>query len=187
MGICAQEFRELVIQPTLAHLGMTGEEAKSAETLLLGTAVQASGLGFHLKVADAQGVGIFQITPKMHVKIWDKYLINHPELASAIRGLASQHEFLSHPHAELATNLSYATAIAWMIYRRHNKPLPAADDLSGVGQYWWRYYHHDRHVTPDDFCRNFQETVITQAVVTSQEIVTPREIVTTPSDKNMAA
>jgi hypothetical protein len=39
-------------------------------------------------------------------------------MASLVRGLASQHDFLSQPHAELATNLSYATAIAWFMYTR---------------------------------------------------------------------
>ena len=39
-------------------------------------------------------------------------------MASRIRGLASQRAFLSDPDGELQTNLSYCTAIAWLLYQR---------------------------------------------------------------------
>jgi hypothetical protein len=41
-------------------------------------------------------------------------------MASRIRGLASQRAFLSDPEGELQTNLSYCTAIAWLLYQRAN-------------------------------------------------------------------
>jgi hypothetical protein len=156
MGICAEEFRSLVITPTLEHLGEKGAHTLAAANLLLGTAAQESGLGFHLRISRpgikrTRGLGIYQITPKIHVNIWDRYLINLPDLASSVRGLASQHEFLAHPHAELATNLSYATAIAWMIYRRTGKPLPPANDILGLGKYWWRHFPHRSTETALDF------------------------------------
>ncbi|MEX1032195.1 MAG: hypothetical protein WDZ30_02435 [Cellvibrionaceae bacterium] len=159
MGICAEELRNLVITPTLEHLGETGAHALAAENLLLGTAAQESGLGFHLRVKRARGLGIYQITPQIHINIWDRYLINHPDLASNIRGLASQHEFLAHPHAELATNLSYATAIAWMIYRRCGKPLPPADDMLALGKFWARHFPHRSAETARDFSATYKRCV----------------------------
>ena len=42
----------------------------------------------------------------------------NPEMASRVRGLASQRAFLSDPDAELQTNLSYCTAIAWLMQQR---------------------------------------------------------------------
>ena len=141
MGICTEEFRQCVVRPTLEHLG---HWSQAAENLLIGTAAQESGLGFHLTEGNNRGIGIYQIRRRIHRSIWDNYLVNHPELASRIRGLASQHEFLSHPHAELATNLSYATAIAWMIYYRHNKQLPNASDLEALSHFWQRYYQRPR-------------------------------------------
>lgn len=137
MGICAEELREFVIQPTLNHLG---EWSEAAENLLMATAAQASDLGFHLLNRRSRGFGIFQISANSHLDIWDHYLVKDPDLASSVRGLASQHEFLSHPHAELATNLSYATAIAWMIYRRCDQPLPDADDIEGIAKFWAEYW-----------------------------------------------
>lgn len=159
MGICAKELREYVIRPTLEHLGESGATASAAENLLLGTAAQESGLGFHLKVNRGRGLGIYQITPHTHIAIWDKYLINDPDLASAVRGLASQQEFLTHPHAELATNLSYATAIAWMIYRRAGEPLPPATDLPGLAQFWLRHFNRRPSATAADFCTTYKRFI----------------------------
>lgn len=159
MGICAEELRSFVVRPTLEHLGETGERALAAENLLLGTAAQESELGFHLRIKRARGLGIYQVTPQIHVNIWDRYLVRYPDLASEIRGLASQHEFLAHPHAELATNLSYATAIAWMIYRRTNRPLPAASDVLGLGKFWFRHFPHRSMDTAQDFGATFKRCI----------------------------
>lgn len=159
MGICAKEFNELVIKPTLTLLSETGTTTTAQQNLLLGTAAQETGLGFHLKVNRGHGIGVYQITPKTHLAIWDKYLINYPSLASDIRGLASQQEFLAHPHAELATNLSYATAIAWMIYRRNNKPLPDAGDTEAMARYWARYFHYRQGANVEQFCQRYKEFV----------------------------
>jgi len=160
MGICAEELRRLVIRPTLKHLG---EWSPAAENLLLGTAAQESGLGFHLKQQHQRGLGIFQIRPQTHRRIWDNYLVHHPDLASAVRGLASQHEFLSNPHAELATNLSYTTAIAWMIYRRNEKPLPTAEDTDSMGRHWRRHFQRNSHLSveesAEDFTKNYRQYV----------------------------
>ncbi len=159
MGICARELRGLVIRPVLQQLGEEGENVKAAENLLLGTAAQESGLGLHLKLSTSRGLGIYQITPQTHNNIWDRYLVDNPNLASKVRGLASQREFLCHPHAELATNLSYATAIAWMVYRRVDKPLPDAEDILALGKFWARHFHHRPVSQAENFCRHYEQYV----------------------------
>jgi len=159
MGICAKELRALVVRPTLEQLGLSAARADIAENLLLGTAAQESGLGFHLKEERTQSLGIYRISPRTHINIWDKYLVNEPDLASRVRGLASQHEFLNNPHTELATNLRYATAIAWMIYRRVGKSLPKADDIKGLGEYWARYYHHKPKAKVEEFVRHYKQYI----------------------------
>jgi hypothetical protein len=65
-------------------------------------------------------LGLFHITTAQHRDIWDRYLAFKPEIASRVRGLASQRAFLSDPDSELQTNLSYCTAIAWLLYQRSN-------------------------------------------------------------------
>lgn len=139
MGICANELSHYVIRPTLKHIGCY---SRAAECLLLATAAQESGLGSHIHQSRVGGLGIYRISPQRHVRVWDHYLVHHPQLASDIRGLASQHEFLEHPHAELATNLSYATAIAWALYLQGGVVLPQdPDNAEALAGQWWQHFH----------------------------------------------
>ncbi len=119
MYVTAEHLKEQVIHPTLKYLGAW---TAATENFLLSAATDAPELGLFSPRND--GLGIFHITPLQHRDIWDKYLAFNPDLASRIRGLASQRAFLSDPDNELQTNLSYCTAIAWLLYDRSN--------LSGV-------------------------------------------------------
>jgi hypothetical protein len=115
MGINATELNLLVIRPALNALG---ENSQVAESYLLKLAEKRSHYGEHLADVCQSGLGLYQITPESHTALWDTYLAFDPDLASKVRGLASQREFLVHPHAELATNLVYASAIAWLMSKQ---------------------------------------------------------------------
>ncbi len=156
MGICLDELRLLVIRPTLKHL-----RAWSAgmENLLLGTAAQESQLGFHLKQGRRHGLGIYQIQPHTHREIWDDYLIDHPTLASKVRGLASQRDFLDHPHSELATNLRYATAIAWLIYHSTGADQVEENDVASMARLWHHHFHHGPSASARDFQCSYAQLV----------------------------
>jgi len=150
MIFTANDLRHLVIRDTLKYLN---DWSMAAENLLLGTAAQESGLGgWH----EGRRVGLYHITPAMHRAVWDKYLINNPPLASEIRGMAGQHSFLKSPHGELITNLKYATAIAWMVYRRSGQKLPAANNLVELGKFWHRHFHPKAQGTVADFVSNYR-------------------------------
>tara|TARA_B110000503_G_scaffold12013_4_gene16245 strand:+ start:6371 stop:6706 length:336 start_codon:yes stop_codon:yes gene_type:complete len=86
------------------------------ETFLLNAAINAPDVG--LFCARSEGLGLFNITAAQHRDLWDRYLAFNPDLASRVRGLASQRAFLSDPDNELQTNLSYCTAIAWLMQQR---------------------------------------------------------------------
>lgn len=137
MGIYATDLRELVIRPTLVSLN---EWSQTAENLLIGTAAQESQLGFRMHPDNDSGLGLYRISAQTHTQVWDKYLITDPELASRLRGLASQQQFLKSPHNELIINLSYATGIAWMIYKRHNPMLSDNLNVYELATYWLHYY-----------------------------------------------
>ena len=161
MGICAKELRLLVIRPTLKHLDLW---SPTAENLLLGTAAQESGLGYFLQTKNQRALGIYQITPRMHRLIWDKFLAHQPELASKVRGLASQREFLLHPHAELATNLAYATAVAMMVYLRAGRTLPkdCSNDPQKLGHCWRRTFHSHPQGTVAEFVSHYNHLVLNE-------------------------
>jgi len=157
MGICAKELLRWVIEPTLQRIGVT---APGAAQLLLATAAQESGMGAHIRPDGQRGLGIYQIQGLTHRHVWDDYLVHHGDLASTVRGLASQHDFLNQPHAELTTNLSYATAIAWLIYARHEDfSLQEEADAEELADLWKRFYHPKSDMTTDEFIRNYREQI----------------------------
>lgn len=153
MGLCPDELRHLVIRPTLEYLG---QYSLAAETLLVGTAAVESAMGYELKQHQGRGLGVYHITPRSHQLLWDQYLAKFPDLASKVRGLASQHEFLANPHSELTTNLRYATAIAWLLYARKGKPLPDAKDVPAMAKYWHRHFHSRPQASVDTFIDRYQ-------------------------------
>jgi len=161
MGICAEELRQWVIKPTLKRIG---QYSKAAENLLIATAAQESQLGEHIKRQGQRGLGIYQINSLAHRHIWDDYLAQRPDLASVVRGLASQRDFLNHPHTELATNLCYATAIAWLMYSRHeNFELPNVDDAESMAKCWKRYFHPKTTVSLQDFIDSYHHYEMEEA------------------------
>lgn len=114
MYITAEHLREQVIKPTLEYLGAWTE---SMEQELLDDALGERDRGLFQR--NQTGLGLFQISSAQHRDLWDRYLAFRPDLASRVRGLASQRAFLSNPDSELQTNLSYSTAIAWLMRQRH--------------------------------------------------------------------
>lgn len=150
MGISSHDFLCQVIQPTLQSLGVN---SPGAEQLLLATAHFQSGLGQHLQWHDS--IGIYGISAPQHLHLWDRHLAFDADLASQIRGMASQHEFLKNPHLELATNLRYATAIAWMIYRFNGANIPdtfTAQDLSRCWQHCFGEQPGSNRAAADFLC-----------------------------------
>ena len=113
MYVTAEHLRDQVIRPTLKYMGAW---TAACEEYLLNAAVNAPDVG--LFSARSEGLGLFHITAAQHRDLWDRYLAFNPDLASRVRGLASQRAFLTDPDSELQTNLSYCTAIAWLMHQR---------------------------------------------------------------------
>ncbi|SEI78462.1 hypothetical protein SAMN04244572_01680 [Azotobacter beijerinckii] len=152
MGIAASELSKHVIRPTLFYLGRSSD---AAEALLLGIAATQSALGAALH--RHHGHGLYGIREASHLQLWDRYLALNPDLASHVRGLASQHAFLISPHLELTVNLRYATAIAWLLVEAQQLPLPSADDLPGQARIWGRVFHPGGR--PEEFLDAWQRCV----------------------------
>ena len=152
MGIAACELSQYVIRPTLLYLG---RHSNAAEALLLGAAASQSGLGSALD--DKHGHGLYRIAALRHQQLWDQHLALDPELASQVRGLASQHAFLSGPQLELAVNLRYATAIAWLLVEQQRPALPAPGDVLAMARIWKEIFHPQGRLR--DFTQAWQTCV----------------------------
>lgn len=122
MYVTAEHLRDQVIRPTLEYLGAW---TPACEDFLLNAAVDAPQIGLFSTRND--GLGLFNITAAQHRDLWDRYLAFNPDLASRVRGLASQRAFLSDPDSELQTNLSYCTAVAWLMHKRAGGKLEQPD------------------------------------------------------------
>lgn len=129
MHITDEHLREQIIRPTLEYLGVWSDHAEGE---LLAAALDDTEVGLFSR--RQTGMGLFHITPSQHRDLWDRYLAFKPDIASRVRGLASQRAFLSNPDSELQTNLSYCTAIAWLLYQRaqKNPGLPATQSAQPV-------------------------------------------------------
>lgn len=135
--VSTDSLRTAVTEPTMDFLGV---RCSATEDLILGTLLAMSSLP-RVKCAP-DGVGPYGIPRSVHTEIWDNHLAKSPDLASRVRGLASQHCFLKNPHAELGFNLAYATAIAWAIYDCRGVVPEGPSGLAELASIWQTAYPH---------------------------------------------
>ena len=109
MRVSSSAIYQDIVQPCLAYLNIANDQLG-----VFLTAVQS----VHHHGTSRNTFGLYRISHDQHWEIWDHYLVHYPDLASRIRGMASQHRFLENPDAELIVNHGYATAIAAMITKR---------------------------------------------------------------------
>ena len=147
-----RHFRELVIRPTLQNLGLW---SPAAENLLLGTAIQESGLVYLKQIGGGPALGVYQIEPATHDDVWRNYLAFRQDLKRRAMDV-STNRWSGTP--QLVTNLAYATAIARIIYRRVPEPLPPPGDIEGMGAYWKQYFNTPAgRGTAAQFILNYRE------------------------------
>ena len=151
------QLRALVVRPTLHAIRLY---SPAAEDLLIGTAVQESGLRHLRQMGDGPARGLWQIEPATHRDVWENYLAYREEMASRVRGLASQHAWMDDFDHELVFNLAYACAIARLVYYRDPHPLPHHGDVEGYAACWKRVYNTPQGAgTEEEFLNNWYNFV----------------------------
>ncbi|HLA32104.1 MAG TPA: hypothetical protein VJ047_13875 [Pseudomonas sp.] len=131
MPYTAHFMLENLIRPLLAELGE--QRAGMAELLLRCWQLGCSS-------GHPDGLGPYALSSAQHRQLWDGWLAWRVELASQIRGLASQHHFLRDPDAELACNLFYSTALAWVAIIASERTIPGAGDSAGQTLLWQQVF-----------------------------------------------
>jgi hypothetical protein len=131
-----EEFLTDVIRPTLIEIGL---HSTAAEQLLLGTAMQESDLVYRRQLGNGPARGFFQMEPATHNDIWDNFLKYKTELADKVANLLSDPD--TDKIDELENNDRYACAMARVHYLRVPKPLPPADDIAAMANYWKQHYN----------------------------------------------
>jgi hypothetical protein len=137
-----QGFVADVITPALTALGLD-DDLQAPIELLLGTALQESGLIYREQLGGGPARGLFQMEPATHDDIWANFLKYRAGLAAKVR------QFLAggaEDAEELINNDRYAAAMARVQYYRMGQivgkdPLPDASDVAGMADYWKNYYN----------------------------------------------
>ncbi len=150
-----RHFRLLVVRPVLTCLELWSEVA---ENLLVGTAVQESGLRHLRQLGNGPARGLYQIEPATESDIRRNFLPARAGLAARVDTILAAEP--SHTE-QLTTNLAYATAIARLIYFRVPEPLPGADDVPGLARYWKRHFNTEKGGgSVSAFILNYKEFVL---------------------------
>ena len=153
-----RQCRVYLVRPVLARLGAY---SRTAENLVVGTAVQESRLRFLRQLQDGPARGLYQMEPDTHDDIWDNYLAYRSELRESVESFlaASQNKV-----EQLVWNFAYATAMCRVHYLRVPHPLPDADDIEGLAAYWKRHYNTELgRGTIEEFVRHYEAYVIRSA------------------------
>ncbi len=131
-----KQFKKYILVPTLHEIGLY---SKSAEQLVLGTAVYESGGLKYIHQRDGgPALGICQMEPATHDDIWNNYLKYKIDLQYKITALAAFGGFLPE---DLMYNLRYAVAMCRVHYLRKKEPLPEAGDYIEQARYYKKYYN----------------------------------------------
>lgn len=119
-----RQFRTHIVRAVLRDMGMWSQPA---ENLLVGTALQESGLRYLRQLNNGPALGVYQTEPATLHDLFDNWRAN---------------EYLARPEPDrLVYDLAYATKIARLIYYRRPEPLPAAEDVDGLANYWKQHYN----------------------------------------------
>ena len=133
-----ESFARAVVRPALLTIGMY---SRRAEHLLLGTAIQESGLTHRDQQDGGPALGLFQIEPATHDDIWANYLEYRTDLAPRVQTL-----LVSGPSRieQLRNNDLYGAALARVLYERTGRPLPAVADIDAHASFWKEHYNTPR-------------------------------------------
>ncbi|MBF0214130.1 MAG: hypothetical protein HQM00_11315 [Magnetococcales bacterium] len=133
MGLDPHQLCEHIIRPTLQRLGLWTE---AAEELVLGTAIQESGLRYVRQLGSGPARGLWQMEPATHDDLWTNHLNSRTKLGLNVLG-----PYTKPDPGRLVWDLAYSCAMCRVHYLRCPGALPPAGDLNGQAYYWKKYYN----------------------------------------------
>ena len=160
-----QALRDQVIEAALSALEPFIAYSAAAEDIMLGIAVQESGLTFTRQIGGGPALGLWQMEPATHDDCWENFLHYRRDLARKIGSLSvpswQPMSWPSWPHAgQLETNHKYACAMARVKLFRSPEPLPTQGDIAGYAHLWKTVYNSsDGAGTEQEFIDHWNEIV----------------------------
>jgi hypothetical protein len=153
------QLKEFIIKPSLSKLG---EKSDALINLLLGTAAQESHVGEFIVqkgIGYDGGIGIYQMEAATYHYTYTKYVEKSVSMKSKFR------LFLGYEGKPLATRLAsdtlLATVMARLYYATFPEPLPDANDVKALANYWKKYWNTDLGSGyPDQFVKNYNKYIL---------------------------
>lgn len=138
MGIDSQQLKKYIIEPTLKEIGL---ESDSATNILLGTCAQETQMGKYLHQINGTALGIYQMEKITFLDIRDRYLFKRTHAFRQKVEFCCKLYVSSCEFKDLMWNLNFATIMARLKYASIGEPLPAADNIKSLAEYWKKYYN----------------------------------------------
>lgn len=136
------QLQTYVLRPILKALQL---HTAAAEALVMGTILKESHGGRYLhQLGAGPAVGICQMEPATYKDIWENYLRYRAPLVARLRNaqIVPMPADGSPPgHEQMIVNLGYAAAMCRLHYLRVPHPLPAAEDVAELANYWKQHYN----------------------------------------------
>ena len=138
-----EQFRNLIVVPTLRQMDGVIPYSVEAVELLVATATSESLRGTYLAQKGGPALGVYQMEPVTHDDLHENFLQYRENLEDVVYDFVAGLYRKSGDNLaeEMVGNLYYATAMARVHYYRVPAPLPEADDLEGQAQYWKKWYN----------------------------------------------
>lgn len=151
----SDHMRKYIIRPVLKHMSMYSQ---AAENLVIGTASHES-LIYHLKQGgNGPALGIYQIEPNTYQDLKHNYLIHRHHIYAKLAELDMMADHYDNGIDNLIGNLYYATAVCRLIYYRRPEPLPKANDIEALANYWKDHYNtYLGKGRVEDWVRHYEE------------------------------
>lgn len=133
-----KQFRELIIKPSLADIGLYSQDA---EELLVFTCATESIGGTYLAQVRGPALSVFQIEPATYNDIWQNYLMRH-ERTLLLSRISRELGITAMPDpSRMIWDLRFATVMARIFYLRKPQALPKHTDIDGIWEYYKRHYN----------------------------------------------
>lgn len=131
------QFRELIVRPTLQKMQMWSE---GAEVLLVGTAIQESGLIYLKQKPNGPALGVYQMEPFTYKDLRNRLMTDYTKLADRVMAVLSMSVIPTDPDY-LVGNMIAATVFARIKYYFDSVAVPAANDENALAAYYKRIYN----------------------------------------------
>lgn len=128
-----KSIRDLIVRPTLKHLGMHSE---ASERLVWITGIAESRY-LYVKQVRGPALSWWQIEPKTSDWLWFDYLQRRSDLKDRVEDFAAPHPITG----QLTWNAALACALCRVRYWTVPEKLPDAEDADGMGAYWKDHYN----------------------------------------------